>query len=60
MIWRENNALCRRFDKELLRIEPWGTDSLRVRATQNNRFAEEGTEEQPLLARPVGALALTR
>ncbi len=45
MIWREKDALCRRFDKEMLRIEPWGADSLRIRATQNNRFLEEGAEE---------------
>ena len=30
-----DNKIYRRQDKELLVIEPWGPDSLRVRATQN-------------------------
>ena len=38
MLWKEEMALIRRSDKELLRIEPWGKNGLRVRATQLNRF----------------------
>jgi len=34
MLWQENNRLIRQFDSETLWIEPWGKDSLRVRATQ--------------------------
>ncbi|MBQ9065175.1 MAG: glycoside hydrolase family 31 protein [Blautia sp.] len=33
-----DNALIRRNDKELLRIEAWGKNSLRVRATQRHDF----------------------
>ncbi|WMC93993.1 glycoside hydrolase family 31 protein [Kineothrix sp. MB12-C1] len=33
MFYIENNALYRRFDEELLCIEPWGNDSFRIRAT---------------------------
>lgn len=33
-----NGVLYRRKDKELLKIEPWGENSLRVRATQNAEF----------------------
>lgn len=54
MIWREEQALCRRFDKELLRIEPWGADSFRIRATQNNRFREEGEEASLSALLPAG------
>ena len=35
---REQNALILRKDKELLRIEAWGRDSFRVRATQRSMF----------------------
>lgn len=34
MFKQENNCLFFRFDKEQLQIEPWGRDSLRIRATQ--------------------------
>ena len=33
MLYTERNKLFRRFDEELLCIEPWGKNSLRVRAT---------------------------
>lgn len=33
MLYTEGNKLFRRFDEELLCIEPWGKNSLRVRAT---------------------------
>ena len=36
---REPNALIWRGGHETVRIEPWGADSLRVRATQGARFA---------------------
>jgi len=35
---REQSALILRKDKELLRIEAWGRDSFRVRATQRSTF----------------------
>ncbi len=38
MIKQEDNRLLRRFDRELLCIEPWGKDSLRVRATERQDF----------------------
>ncbi len=41
MIYLKNNRLYRRQDKELLCIEPWGSNSLRIRATQNRDFASE-------------------
>ena len=33
MLYTEGSRLHRRFDEELLCIEPWGENSLRVRAT---------------------------
>lgn len=41
------NTLIRRYDKEILQIEPWGADSFRVRATQ--RAAVEETPGSALL-----------
>ena len=38
MFFIKDNALLRRNDKELLCIEPWGKNSLRVRATQRYEF----------------------
>ena len=35
------NKILRRFDKELLCIEPWGENSFRVRATQRHEFLTE-------------------
>ena len=41
MIKQEGNKIYRRFDKELLCVEPWGKNSFRVRATQRHEFAPE-------------------
>ncbi len=41
MITIENGRIIRRYDKELLVIEPWGENSLRVRATQRSSFLED-------------------
>ena len=41
MIRQEGNKVYRRFDKELLCIEPWGKNSFRVRATQRHGFLED-------------------
>lgn len=38
MLKQVGNKLYRRQDKELLLIEPWGENSLRVRATQRSEF----------------------
>lgn len=40
MLKQEGNKLIRRFDKELLQIEPWGENSLRVRATMLSKIKE--------------------
>ena len=40
MLRQEGNKLYRRQDKELLLIEPWGKNSLRVRATQRHEFLQ--------------------
>ena len=37
----ENGALLYHYDAETVRIEPWGADSLRVRATKNAAFTED-------------------
>ena len=37
----ENGILTRRMDGETLRIEPWGQNALRVRATRNAEFTGE-------------------
>ena len=53
MLKQEGNALIRRFDRELLRIEPWGENSFRVWATKNGvmldneDFALEKVPEVP-------------
>jgi len=41
MLKQSGNILYRRYDKELLRIEPWGRNSLRVRATQLHDFISD-------------------
>ena len=41
MIYRKNNQLFRRNDKELLLVEPWGKNSFRVRATQRSAFLSD-------------------
>ncbi len=41
MITVDGNKVIRRYDKELLVIEPWGKNSLRVRATQRSGFLED-------------------
>ncbi len=41
MITIENGKIIRRYDKELLVIEPWGENSLRVRATQRADFLDD-------------------
>ena len=42
MLTKENDALVYRFDGEELVIEPWGTDSLRVRAVKSGSVRETG------------------
>lgn len=41
MLYERENGLCRRYDKEFLRIEPWGKNALRVRATQCPAFSDD-------------------
>ena len=41
MLKIDNNGLIRFFDGELVRIEPWGKNSLRVRATPIGRLDNE-------------------
>ena len=41
MLRQVGNQLFRRYDKELLCIEPWGRNSLRVRATQLDKFQDD-------------------
>src|SRR5690606_30995781 len=36
----EGNRLIRRYDSEILWIEPWGENSLRVRATHEGKMPE--------------------
>ena len=59
MIWVTGNKIYRRQDKELLLIEPWGKNSLRVRATQNHAFMEDGDQNALLPAKEVEAKAET-
>lgn len=40
MLWQENNRLFRRFDRELLCIEGWGENGLRVRAAQKGKMSD--------------------
>ena len=41
IISKDGNRLIREFDSEILWIEPWGANSLRVRATKNAAIKEE-------------------
>ena len=50
MLRQEGNKLYRRQDKELLLIEPWGRNSLRVRATQRHEFLPDSNGNSALLA----------
>lgn len=50
MLKQNGNQLLRRFDEELLCIEPWGENSLRIRATQNANLLNN--EAFALLAQP--------
>ncbi len=42
MVYEKDGKLYRRYDKELLCLEPFGPDGLRVRATQLNGFSDGG------------------
>ncbi len=52
MIKLSNNILVRRHEKELLTIESWGKNALRVRATQLGELAEK--EWSALIPQPSG------
>ncbi len=52
MVFEQNGKLYRRRDKELLCIEPWGENGLRVRATQLMDFLPG--EDFALLPKPQG------
>ena len=39
-LFKRDNAIEWHFDRQTLRIEPWGKNSLRVRATQRGAFSE--------------------
>lgn len=41
MVTMEQDRIIRRFDKELLVIEAWGRNALRVRATQRSGFVQD-------------------
>jgi alpha-D-xyloside xylohydrolase len=41
MLYTENDTLCFRFDDHQLRIQPWGQNSLRVRATKRATFEQQ-------------------
>lgn len=44
MLRQENNRLIREYDGEQIWIEPWGANSLRVRATKASRMPAPGEE----------------
>lgn len=41
MLKQAGNKVYRRFDKELLCIQPWGKNSFRIQATQRHEFIED-------------------
>lgn len=41
MLMQQGQKIYRRFDKELLCVEPWGKNSLRIRATQGPAFLSD-------------------
>ena len=41
MLYTENDTLIFRFDDHQLRIQPWGENSLRVRATKRATFEDQ-------------------
>ena len=59
MIRIENGRLYRRYDNELLCIEPWGPDAFRVRATERAGFLNDDTR-QALTYRTLEQLSGTR
>lgn len=40
MIYQDKNCLIYKYDNETVRIEPWGDNALRVRATRNKQLAD--------------------
>ena len=38
---KEENALIRFYNSEIVKIEPWGKNSLRVRATPDGRLSNK-------------------
>ena len=40
ILTQQKNKLCMRLEEELVEIEAWGTNALRVRATRNARFSD--------------------
>jgi alpha-D-xyloside xylohydrolase len=67
MLRRENNALVREYASEMLVIEPWGKDSLRVRSTMRSSLDEqdwalllaESSEEPKLSIETDGRASIT-
>lgn len=56
MFKQEGNSLVYQFDSEIVKIQPWGTDSLRVRATKypcftnrNNALLEQNKLEKTIV-----------
>src|SRR5690625_4888742 len=41
MFYQFGNRLIRKYDNEIVWIEPWGEDSLRVRATKNKEMGHD-------------------
>lgn len=40
MFIKDDNCLIYRYDNEIVRVEPWGENALRVRATKNKQFTK--------------------
>ena len=59
MIILKENRLYRRYDKELLCIEPWGENALRVRATQCAAFRPDDELSALLPPKPTTAVLET-
>ncbi|MGI6173695.1 MAG: TIM-barrel domain-containing protein [Christensenellales bacterium] len=52
MLFEKDGALCFRYEHEVLQIEPWGKNALRVRATMQRDFSCEDFALLPQEARP--------
>lgn len=58
MLWEQDNKLMYHFDAETMVIEPWGANSVRVRATKMAKLPDENWALQ--MEKPAAAVEITK